>query len=362
MPTSDGFTELHPNVISAARAAATWARTRRATWTDAPLPDIPFLPEPRTREDEFGPDSLRSWRPEPEPDAARIAPPIAPPPPPVRVPEGPSAAARAADFARSAGAPIARWLTRAAVAAAAVGAVVVGGKYAWSAIQTMQIRKPAAGKTERKATVKPPAGSGLGGLEINSMPTGAEVLVDGKARGVTPVTLTDIAPGRHTIILKSTAGTVGRTVTVTAGETALVDESIFSGFVAVFSPFELTIMEGGRALTPDDRGQVMMAPGRHELRLVNRSLGYDVPRQVDVKPGETTRLTIAAPRSTISVTSADPAEVWIDGSRVGDIPVSAFPIDIGTHDVVLKSSGGSERRFTVTVTTSPFRLNADAAQ
>jgi hypothetical protein len=353
--SSDAFSELHPNVISAAQAAVAWARERRATWTDAPLPDIPFLPEPRTRPDEFGPDSLKAWTSEPAP------------PPPASEPQGPSAAARATEWARSAaesaqeaGASLARWAIRGAVAAVLLVAAVIGGKYAWSAARQIQIPKVTTARTERRQpTPKPALGSGKGGLEVNSSPDGAQVIVDGKARGVTPIALTDIAPGRHTVVLKSSAGTVGRTVTVVAGETATIDESIFSGFAAIYSPFELSITEDGRALHADERNQIMLPPGRHELRLVNRPLAYDVVRQVDVKPGETTRVSITAPRSTITVTSADVSEVWIDGSRVADTPMYALPIDIGTHEVVVKRAGAADRRFTVTVTVNPFTLDAD---
>jgi hypothetical protein len=129
------------------------------------------------------------------------------------------------------------------------------------------------------------------------------------------VTITDLSVGRHTVELKSPAGNVERTVTVAADKTAEMEESIFSGWVAVYSPFDLTVTEGGRALLMDDRHQVMLSPGRHVLRLVNRTLAYDAVRQVDLKPGEVSNLTVSPPPSSMTVTASEAAEVWVDGVR-----------------------------------------------
>src|SRR6185295_195554 len=75
----------------------------------------------------------------------------------------------------------------------------------------------------------------------------------------------------------------------------------------VYSPFDLTVTEGGRALLMDDRHQVMLSPGRHVLRLVNRTLAFDAVRQVDLKPGEVTTLTVTPPPSTMTVTASEAA-------------------------------------------------------
>ena len=109
----------------------------------------------------------------------------------------------------------------------------------------------------------------------------------------------------------------------------------------------------------DDRSQIMLPPGRHVLRFVNRALAYDAVRQVVLKPGEVTSLTIAPPPSTMTVTASEAAEVWLDGTRVGDTPLNALPVPLGTHDIVVKRAAGGERRFTITVTVNPFTLLVD---
>jgi hypothetical protein len=210
--------------------------------------------------------------------------------------------------------------------------------------------RPAAPAAKRRPT---------GGLEVKSTPPGAQVFVDGKARGVTPLTLADLPAGRHAIELKSDAGSVQRTVTIAAGENAQVDESIYSGWLAVHSPFDVVVSEGNRALTLDDRSQVMLPPGHHQVRVVNRALAYDVVHQVDLKPGEGTNLTITPPPSSLTLTSSEPVTVWLDGERLGDTPLTAVPVAIGTHDLLVRRAAGGERKLTITVTANPFALHID---
>jgi PEGA domain-containing protein len=346
VPSSDGLTGERADLVAAARAAAGWARARRAAWTDAPLAVVTTAPEDRRL---------------PVP-AAR----------PHRVSgrAGPSVVARAAQRARLAGAAVVPWLPRVAAGAALVAVAVVGGPYLWNAAATAWTAATAVRPTP-VAVVPPPKaptpspapasrkGKATGGVHVISTPVGAQVLVDGKARGVTPLTLTDLIVGRHTIELKSEAGDVQRTVNVAANATTEIDESIFSGWLAVISPFDLAISEGGRALRLDERNQVMLPPGRHTVRLLNRALAYEAERDVELKPGETTTLTVKPPPSTITVTATETVEVWLDGVRIGETPVDARPIELGAHDVLVRRAGGGDRRFPVTITVSPFTLNVD---
>jgi hypothetical protein len=200
-----------------------------------------------------------------------------------------------------------------------------------------------------------------GRLQVNSEPAGARVLVDNVSRGATPLTLEDLPLGTHNVVIESTAGSVKRTVTLKANENATLSETIYSGWLKVFSPFELTITEGTRSLRLDDRYQVLLSPGPHELRFENRTLGYQETRRVEVQPGVTTPLSIVAPRSTLSVTSSAPAEVVIDGVSAGRTPLLSYVLELGTRDVQLKSAAGN-RRFPVTVTVKPVILDIDLAK
>jgi hypothetical protein len=266
---------------------------------------------------------------------------------------------------RALGARARRWLPLVLAVTALLGGGVAGGRYVWKAggryLSTEREASPTGTAGLKPVPIHPPATShkATGGLHVTSTPPGARVLVDGKARGATPLTLKDLTVGRHTIELKGDAGTVERTVLVAADTTAEIAESIFSGWLAVYSPFDLVISEGGRALSFDDRRQTMLPPGQHELRLVNRALGYDAVRQVELKPGEMTSLSVKPPPSMMTVTATEAAEVLLDGVRVGDAPVYGWPVELGSHEIVVKRPVGGERRFTITMTVKPFTLNVD---
>jgi hypothetical protein len=205
----------------------------------------------------------------------------------------------------------------------------------------------------------PPAGRKIGRLVVVSTPEGARVLMDGRDRGVTPLTLDEVAAGSHTVVLRSDAGTVTRTVTVAADKTAQVNEAIFSGWVHVSAPFDLQVGEAGRGLRLDDGNQVMLTPGAHELTFENRRFGFAATRRIDVKPGDRTTVTIDVPPSKLTVNTSEPAEVTVDGAAVGSAPLSDIDIALGTREIVVTSAGGVERRQTVTVTVEPVLLDID---
>ena len=276
-------------------------------------------------------------------------------------------------------APLKPWLIRGAIAAAVLAGVAVGGRYLWDSLPSFS-SKTAAPRTERRTektdakaakpdakaekadpkTEKAAAARAVPGtLQVTTTPAGAQVIVDGKARGVTPLTLTDLNAGRHEVSLKGEGGTVQRTIAIAPNQTTTIDEAIFSGFVTVYAPFDVTITEAGRVLRADDRHQVMLPSGAHELRFSNRALAYDVTRKVDVKPGEATNLQLTPEPSSITVTATSPAEVWLDGTRLGDTPLNNASVSIGEHDIVVRRQTGGERRFTITVGAKPYTLNVE---
>lgn len=58
-----------------------------------------------------------------------------------------------------------------------------------------------------------------GTLEIKSEPAGARVTIDGRPRGTTPVTVRDLSPGDHTVVLEAGGRKVQHTVRIEAGGT-----------------------------------------------------------------------------------------------------------------------------------------------
>jgi hypothetical protein len=199
----------------------------------------------------------------------------------------------------------------------------------------------------------------MGGLRVDSYPSGATVNVDGRDFGVTPLTVDQVAEGPHVVVLKSESGSVRRAVTISAGQTFELSETIFAGWLAISSPIELTIAENGSPLQLDDHNQIRMTPGSHEVELENRSLGYREVRRVDIKPGEQARLSIVPSPSSITITATLPSTVVIDEERVGDTPVTGRPINLGSRDIIVRATSGAERRFSITVTSMPVHLDVD---
>ena len=385
----DEVPERNADLIRAAEAAASWVRARRASWTTAapaslgvtaPAVEMPDAPH----EEERPHFDVPALRPEFQPSvsrefdapvaAAEFGHATAPPSyEPVAAAEssGVSVVDRIGAVVRTVPPSVIRGVALGAGALVLGTVVFLGGRAVWRSLPT---RTPGTSPTPATAptapknppAVEPSAGrapaaarKAVGSVRITTNPAAARVTVDGKPHGVTPVTVGDLSPGNHDVALVSSAGTVRRTVTVVANQTVQLDESIFSGWLAVYAPFEIVIAEANRVLRPDERGQVLLPPGMHDLRVSNRTLGYEATWSVEVKPGATTNLRVTPEPSKLTVTSPEPAEVWVDGTKIGDTPLNAAPVPLGTHEVLVKRAGGAERRFTVTVGVKPFTLNAD---
>ena len=198
-----------------------------------------------------------------------------------------------------------------------------------------------------------------GKLRVESDPPGANVLVDGKPRGVTPLNVDDLVVGKHTVDVSLSGNTVHESVDVKAAKTATVRTSIYQGWLALFSPIDVKVAADGRPLTLDDQGRVMLPSGAHQLTVQNRALGYTETRTVEIKPGDTTPFSIVVPKTSLSVTTSSPAEVWVDGEPAGPTPVSNFPVDIGTREVLVRAADQGERRATVTATVNPVSVAID---
>jgi PEGA domain len=330
-----------PKVIAAAQAAASWARARRATWTTVPLPRpvTPATAAPIVQP--FG-EVL-----EPEPVEIET---VVFPTRPVLAP-----APRPVEKTRGSANP---WVARGAIAAGVLVPIALAAAYAMRGGFSTLRRSGAATASSTAGPNAPPATT-TGVLKVTSTPEGARVVVDGRDRGVTPLSIDDISLGAHLVAIEAKNGSVERSVMVTANRVAQLDEQIFDGWVAVFSPVELVISESGRVLRPDDHNEIMLSPGTHRLRFTNTKLAYDETKSIVIKPGERNAYSVRPPQSSVSVTASAPAEVFLDGAKIGDTPLNAVPATIGTHDLVVKPASGSQKRMAITVTVKPFAVNVD---
>ena len=210
-----------------------------------------------------------------------------------------------------------------------------------------------------------PAATIVGGLEISSDPSGARVWVDDTARGTTPLTLSNLTAGRHQVVVRSGSRTVTRTVTVEPGSTfsmflAINDAEFASGWLALTSPVQAQIFMGKALIGTTDTPRIMLAAGRHQLEIVNPALDYRVTRNVEIKAGQTTAFTLAAPNGTLHVNALPWAEVFLDGERIGETPIGNLSLPIGSHELVFRHPGLGEQRKTVVVgTAEPVRIGVD---
>jgi len=203
---------------------------------------------------------------------------------------------------------------------------------------------------------------------VRTEPSGARVSVDGVPRGVSPVTVPDLTPGEHAVSLESDRGSMKQIVAIEAGITASLmvplgaatDGVPVSGWIAVTAPADVQMFENKRLIGSSQSDRLMVSAGRHDVEIVNETLGYRTARTIQVGPGKVTPIKIDFPKGTIALNAVPWAEVWVDGEKVGDTPIGNLSLTIGSHEIVFRHPDLGEQRHAATVTlNSPARLSVD---
>lgn len=193
-------------------------------------------------------------------------------------------------------------------------------------------------------------------LVVDSRPAGAEVYLDGRMSGRTPVSL-QVNPGRHEVELRL-AGYQPYRVTLNPrpGERVqvfaqLVPEARQGTLAVTSSPSGAEVYVEGtlRGRTPLS---LSLPEGRYAVEL--RAPGYE-PYQatVQVRRGETTRLDVRlnpVSRTGILLLESSPtgAEAYVNGTLRGRTPLRLV-LEEGTYQVELKAPGYEPYRATVRV-------------
>lgn len=188
-----------------------------------------------------------------------------------------------------------------------------------------------------------------GSLKVESTPEGAEAIVDGRSYGKTPLTIADLEVGSHTLVLKSSAGSITRRVTIKNNQTTLLSEAIFSGWLAIFSPIPVSVVLDDHPVSLTEDGRLMATPGKHVVEIISDRFNYRSKETLDVRPGETTAHTVSLPMGSVRVTVPDGAEVKIDGAAVTGSPSEGLSVAIGSHEVSATHPSLGERRASVDV-------------
>ncbi|HVQ13507.1 MAG TPA: hypothetical protein VMS40_07950 [Vicinamibacterales bacterium] len=117
-----------------------------------------------------------------------------------------------------------------------------------------------------------------------------------------------------------------------------------SGGFRVSSPIELHVLDGERLLGSSQDGPIIVRAGRREFDFVNSVIGYRVRREVDVKPGQITAVSVAIPNGRLNVNATPWASVWIDGTPYGETPLGNLSVVPGEHEIVFRHPQLGERR------------------
>ena len=206
-----------------------------------------------------------------------------------------------------------------------------------------------------------------GQVSIQSEPAGATVTVDGVQRGVTPMTVAELSPGEHQVVLNGQGTSATHKVVVQAGATASLVAPMSAaapastgGWLSVKIPVTVEIREKGNLLGTSETERLMLSAGRHELEFVNPALSYRATRAVQITAGKITSVPLELPRGVIHINATPWAEVWIDGQRVGETPIGNLAVSIGAHEILFRHPQLGEKRHAVSVTPgTPVRVSMD---
>jgi hypothetical protein len=203
-----------------------------------------------------------------------------------------------------------------------------------------------------------PIGTSPASVRIDTKPSGARVLVDGKVRGRSPLSVAGLNPGQHTVRVERGPQFLQVDVMLESGaqrslplefEPLASEPTEGHGWLAVSMPVELQAYEKGRLVGTSRAGPWQLEAGSHEIEFINQALGVRVRRTVDVAAGKTATLDVPVPSGLVSVSTTTSAEIQIDGDTVGTAPIVNRPLAAGQHDIIARHAELGERRLSVTV-------------
>lgn len=232
--------------------------------------------------------------------------------------------------------------------------------------RTIPVKITAGGQVSQFIEL-PKAAPGLGKLQVRSEPSGARVTIDGQVYGRAPLTVENLTPGEHHVMLENDLGAVKETVTIEAGITASLvvpmgapQGAPLSGWIAVNAPADVQIFENGRLLGSSRSERIMVSVGRHELEIVNETLGYRTTQAVQVSAGQVATVRPDWPKGAMALNALPWADVFIDGKLVGETPIGNIAVPIGPHEIVFRHPDLGEQKVNTIVTYgAPARLSVD---
>jgi hypothetical protein len=205
-----------------------------------------------------------------------------------------------------------------------------------------------------------------GALSISTEGVAVPVVVDGINRGLSPVTVSDLEPGEHEVVLILRNAKVNRRVRVEAGATAMLAiatpavSGATSGWVRVDAKEPLQIRESGKLIGTTEIERLMLPSGEHTLEFVNDELGFVDRRVIRVTAGDVSTVTVNLPEVPLDINAEPWADVWLDGVSLGATPIGAVSTTIGRHELSFRHPQFGERQRSIVVTLKqPARIGVD---
>jgi len=205
-----------------------------------------------------------------------------------------------------------------------------------------------------------------GSLSVVSDPPGSAVTVDGSSRGQTPLTISGLTAGRHEVLVKSLDTTFQRFVEVEGGATAsLVIGGAPSatpswGWISLDTPFPVQVQEAGRVVGTSEIERIMLSPGSHELDFVAAEFGFRQSSKVRISAGHGAPVSLTIPSVAMNINALPWAEIFVDGTRIGDTPLANVMETIGEHEIVFRHPQLGEKRQVARLTMrDSLRISVD---
>ena len=238
----------------------------------------------------------------------------------------------------------------------------------WIAAAVVLVALASGGALAGRSYLAPSAVAAVSGtLVVDTNPAGAPVVIDGRPRGVTPLTLA-LTPGAHTLVLVTDGEPRTIPLTITAG--GMVSQFIeLPKAGAVTGQLQVRSEPSGARVSVDGMARGVapltidgLTPGAHTVMLVN-GLG-SVEHEVKVEAGATASLVVpmTAPQGApvsgwISVTTPVEVQVYEGNRLLGSSRSDRIMVSVGRHelDIVNEALG---YRVTRTVIVAPGQVAA----
>ena len=197
----------------------------------------------------------------------------------------------------------------------------------------------------RSETVRASLRKSVGSLLLRTEPAGANVYIDGKLAGVSPLQSGGLIPGTHRVqISKEAFETQEKEVIVKANERAEVSISLkrtTGALVIQTDPPGANVSIDGRRAGVSPYGGKGLTPGKHKVRVdkegyetwegevtVIAEKDVEVPVALKLKGGE------------LLVQSEPPgAKVYLTGKEIGDTPIKVSGITPGVYELRVIKGG-----------------------